>query len=82
MKINADRRLFWFLKEGVSLDLSDPATLDMVIQQVMSRGGAGDVRALLKRIPPGQIRQPFERLKRFLPVEVGMFWEDFLAGHQ
>ncbi len=39
MRVAADPRLFWFLKEGSSLDLSDPAALDLYVQQVLTHGG-------------------------------------------
>lgn len=36
-----NNHLFWFLKDGVRFDLSDPSTLDMYVQQVITRGGRG-----------------------------------------
>ena len=77
-----EKRLFWFLREGVRLDLADPATLDSYIQQVMTRGRAEDVVVLLRRIGVDRLRGILPRLGRFLPVEVRMFWEDFIASHQ
>ena len=82
MEIHPESRLFWFLKDGVSLDLSDPSILEMYFQQVAVRGRAEDVRILLKRVHPKQLRNALEPLKRFLPLEVRMFWEDFVASHQ
>lgn len=81
MKIVADQRLFWFLKEDSSLDLSDPATLDMYIQQVLTYGGSEDVRKLLKTVDRDLLVQALARLNRFLPPEVKAFWEDFVASH-
>ena len=77
-----DRRLFWFLKEGASLDLSDRSGLEMYLQQVMTHGRAEDVRAMLKTIHLKQLRGALGRMKRFLPAEVRMFWEDFVGSHQ
>lgn len=81
MKIVADQRLFWFLKEGSSLDLSNPATLDMYIQQVLTHGRAEEVRSLLKTVERRHFIQALTRLNRFLPPEVKAFWEDFVASH-
>lgn len=81
MKIFPEKRLFWFLKEGVSLDLSDPSSLELYFQQVITRGRTEDVRTLLKAIPPEQLKSTLEKLKRFLPTEIRMFWEDFVAVH-
>lgn len=82
MKIDPENRLFWFLKEGISLDLSNPSVLEMYFQQVVTRGRAEDVKGLLRTVPRKQMRQILPRLKRFLPDEVRMFWEDFVASHQ
>ncbi len=76
-----DSRLFWFLREGVRLDLSDPSILDMYVQQVMTRGNMGDVRKMLARVNLQKMRDSLGRLRRFLPREIRMFWEDFVAGH-
>lgn len=81
MKIFLENRLFWFLKEGISLDLSDPSALELYLQQVMTRGRAEDVRILLKTVTREQLKNTLEKLKRFLPTEVRMFWEDFVEAH-
>lgn len=81
MKIEADQRLFWFLKEGVSLDLSNPSALDMYVQQVATHGRSTDVKKLLKTVEPDLLAQALARLKRFLPPEVKVFWEAFVASH-
>ena len=75
-------RLFWFLKKDATLDLSNPSSLDLYVQQVISHGTAGDVRMLLRRVDVGRLKKSLEHLKRFLPTEVRMFWEDFVASHQ
>lgn len=81
MKIPIDKKLFWFLKEGVQLDLSQPSELDMYVQQTITYGHSEDIRRLLKKIDLKQFQTSISRLKRFLPLEVKKFWEDFLAGH-
>ncbi len=75
-------RLFWFLREGVSLDLTDPSLLALYIQQVITGGRMEDVKGLLRTVPFQQLKESLEGLKRFLPGEVRMFWEDFIVGHQ
>ncbi|MBI3314665.1 MAG: hypothetical protein HYZ86_01810 [Candidatus Omnitrophica bacterium] len=73
--------LFWFLKPDAVLDISSPGTRQMYVQQVLSCGRAEDIKELFKDIGPDQLRRSFEEMKRFLPKEVRMFWEDFFAGH-
>lgn len=80
-KIAPDRRLFWFLREGLQLDLSEPSTLDGYVQQVTTRGGSEDVRQLLKTVPWRKLEGSLQRVKPFLPDEVRRFWEDFVADH-
>lgn len=65
MRIIPEKRLFWFLKEGVKLDLHDPPQLDMYIQQVVTHGRTEDVQRMLKRTWFG----PAERI----PDEDGPF---------
>ena len=81
MKIIPDKRLFWFLKEGSTLDLAESSVLDMYVQQVISRGRTEDVKTLLKNVGSEQFKQVFVKIKRFLPDEVSMFWEDFIGNH-
>ncbi|MBI3615528.1 MAG: hypothetical protein HY211_03310 [Candidatus Omnitrophica bacterium] len=76
------KRLFWFLREGARIDLDDPPQADLLVQQVLTRGRLGDVRDLLKTLPWNRLRESIRRVNPFLPTEVRMFWEDFLAGHQ
>jgi hypothetical protein len=82
MQITPDAKLFWFLKDGVKLELSDPAQLDMYIQQVITAGRSEDVRTLFKNIGLARFRLAFTRLKHFLPSEVRKFWEDSLGDNR
>lgn len=75
MKTAADRRLFWYIKDGVELDLENPSHVDMYVQQVLSRGKTEDVKKMLRILTPEIFRESFKRIKRFLPKEVRMFWE-------
>ena len=50
MKVSADKRLFWFLKDNTELDLDSPAILDMYVQQVLMYGKAQDIKSLFKKI--------------------------------
>lgn len=79
-KVAVENRLFWFFKEGVQLDLADPAMLDLYVQQVVTHGRTEDVRGLLKEVEPDRFSSSLQRLGRFLPREVRMFWEDFLGS--
>lgn len=81
MKIRPDKRLFWFLKDDVYLDLSNPSDMDMYIQQIITRGKAEDIKALFKNIDVIQFKNVFERLSRFLPWEVKKFWEDAIGDN-
>lgn len=80
MKIVPEKRLFWFLRDGVTLDLTEPSAADLYVQQVLTRGTEGDVKTLLSRLDTEQLAAVLRRLQRFLPQEVRRFWEDFL-GH-
>jgi len=79
MKTLIDKRLFWFLKEGTELDLSNKAHLDMYIQQALSKGKMSDIKKLLKTVPPSDFIESFKRVKNFLPKEVRRFWEEWLG---
>lgn len=81
MKINADERLFWFLKKGAELDLNKAPDLELFMQQVLTRGRADDVRYLLKVVEPFRFEATFRRIEHFLPSGVRTFWNDFLANH-
>lgn len=82
VKIVADKRLFWFLKEGMRLNLSEPSVLDMYFQQVISRGRTEDIRVLLRTLKLKEIQDALIRIKRFIPVEVRKFWEDLIADNK
>jgi hypothetical protein len=80
MKITPEKRLFWYLKDGVELDLEDPSQLDMYVQQVLSHGKTEDIGKLMKMIKPEVFKMSFERIKKYLPKEVRSFWEDGLGN--
>jgi hypothetical protein len=73
--------LFWFLPEGTELDLSAPSTRDRVLQHVLTRGADSDVIKLLRMLPPDQFIDSFNRMKRFVPLDVRKFWERYIADH-
>lgn len=79
MKTTAEKRLFWFLREGTELDLSQKSQLDMYIQQTLTRGKSSDVKRLLRVIKPSDFIESFNRIKNFLPEEVKKFWEKGLG---
>lgn len=79
MKTIAEKRLFWFLKEGTEIDLSNKAHLDMYVQQSLSSGKTSDVKKLLAIVSPSDLIASFKRIKNFLPDEVKRFWEEWLA---
>mgnify|MGYP001604198190 CR=1 FL=1 len=81
MNILANKKLFWFFKDNVSLDLSDAADLEMYMQQVLSRGRLKDVQTLLKKVDFKRFKQAFSRIKQFFPWEVRTFWEDFIESY-
>lgn len=80
MKIVPEKRLFWFLKDGAEIDLADPAELDMYVQQVISRGRSADVSELLRVLGADKLRSSLERIKRFVPAEITMFWAEILEN--
>jgi len=79
MKTVIEKRLFWFLKEGAELDVSNKTHLDMFVQQTLSRGKTSDIKKLFKIIPPSDFIGSFSRVKNFLPKEVRRFWEACLG---
>lgn len=81
MNISPDKKLFWFLKDHVSLDLSNAADLELYMQQVLSSGRREDVKALLKTVDFQRFKQVFLKIRRFFPREVRAFWEDFIESH-
>ena len=82
MKITPNKNLFWFIKNDAVLDLSNAASLEMYVQQVVSRGRTEDVKALLSNVDLLELKQIFLRIKRFLSLEVAAFWEHFLADNK
>jgi len=81
MTVDADKRLFWFLKDNSRLDLNKPAMLDLYVQQIITAGTFQDVQAFLKNVSFEQLRGSLARINRFLPPEVKMFWEHYLGNH-
>lgn len=79
MKIGVDKRLFWFLKDNIELDLGSPSALDMYVQQVFMRGITQDIRFLFEKIELSRVKESFRRIKPFLPKEVRLFWEDYFG---
>lgn len=79
MKILADKRLFWYFKDGVEIDTEDERYLDMYVKQVLSYGKESDVKKLLKEINSKTLKNSFQRIKKFLPQQVRNFWEDVLG---
>ena len=82
MRIASDPRLFWFLKEGAVIDLTQPSQRDLYVRQVMTHGRFNDVKTLLARLPLEKLADSFKRLKQFLPKEIRLFWEEFLGNPQ
>lgn len=81
MTVVPDKRLFWFLKDGVQFDISDPVQLDMYVQQVITHGRSNDIKMLFKNVGLADFKSAFFRLKHFLPLEVRRFWEVFLGNN-
>ena len=81
MNVVPNKKLFWFLKDDVSLDLSKAADLELYVQQVLSRGRLEDVKALLTVVDIERFKQVFIKIKRFFPWEVQTFWEDFIESY-
>ncbi len=65
MKTIVEKRLFWFLKDGTELDLSNKSHLDMYVQQILTRGNASDIRGLLRMINLSEFLESFNRIKDF-----------------
>ncbi|MSR78141.1 MAG: hypothetical protein EXS63_07980 [Candidatus Omnitrophica bacterium] len=81
MKLEPDKRIFWFLKEGVTLDSEKPEDADLYVQQILTHGSASDVKRLSVTLSPDAFRASFQRIHPFLPREVRHFWEHYLDGH-
>jgi len=80
MKIVAEKRLFWNLREGAEIDLSKRSQLDMYVQQVLSRGRQADVQSLLAKVDRRDFKASFERIKAYLPRPVKRFWEEWFGN--
>ncbi|MGQ9647645.1 MAG: hypothetical protein ACUVWO_14055 [Thermodesulfobacteriota bacterium] len=80
MRTNAEKRLFWFLKEGAELDLSNRTHLDLYIKQTLSKGKTSDIKRLLRIVKLSDFVESFGRIKNFLPKEVKAFWEEWLGN--
>ena len=82
MENSFSQNLFWFAPSDVRLDLSNPAVLRTVVQQVLTHGRTKDVKILLRTLPRDRFRDVFEKMKRFLPKSVRVFWEAYFVCHQ
>jgi len=51
----------------------------MYVQQILTRGKTTDVRKLLKMVKPAEFIHSFSRIKKHLPLEVRLFWEEWLG---
>ncbi len=80
MKITANKNLFWFLKEGVELDLSNQKDLDLYIEQTLTKGKTSDVRTMLKTVGFLNFAKSMAHIKHFLPKEVQSFWEETIGN--
>ena len=80
MKTIIEKRLFWFLKEGAQLDLSNKAHLDLYIKQTLSKGKTSDIKRLFKIVNPPDFVESFGRIKNFLSKEVKAFREEWLGN--
>lgn len=80
MKIKADRRLFWFMKEDIVFDISDTKSIDMYVQQVLTHGATKDIKKLIKLIGLDTLKKSLTRVKNFLPAEVRSFWESSIGN--
>ena len=80
MKTLTSKRLFWFIKDGVELDLDNPSQRDMYVQQTLSNGKTEDIKSMLHILTVEAFHESFNRIKRFLPREIRRFWEEGLGG--
>lgn len=79
MKIIPDKRLCWFLKDNIELDLDSASVLDMYVQQVVLYGISKDVKALIDLIGLDRLKASLKRIGPFLSWEVRRFWEDYFG---
>lgn len=82
MKLLLNKRLFWFLKDGVEIDLEKPSALDPYVQQIITYGRADDIKKLLKQVNISQLRLSIKRLNPFLPLEIRKFWGNFFGNNK
>lgn len=50
MKLTHYKRIFWFLRPDIELDLSNPSIGEIYIQQVITADRAEDIKKLFKII--------------------------------
>jgi hypothetical protein len=84
MKIAAKKRLCWYFKDGQEFDLDNPGHVDMYVQEVLSQGRVEDIKEMLRVLSPESFLASFGRVKKYLPKEIRIFWEDGLgsaSGH-
>jgi len=81
MKISPDKKLFWFLKEDITLDLSNRSDIDLYIQQILTKGRSKDIKKIFNYINFTVFKKSFVRLKHFLPWEIRKFWEDAIEDN-
>jgi len=73
MEILSNSRLFWFVKDGTKFNFNNQSHKDMYIQQVLTNGNMEDIKNLLKLIKIDELRNSFNRIKKFLPKEISLF---------
>lgn len=81
LSVVPERRLFWFLRDGVTLNLTEPSMADLYVQQVLTHGRADDVQRLFTVLDEPRFAASFSRVERFLPRDVQQFWSDCLGHH-
>ncbi len=72
-------KLFWFAPSNTHWDLSNPAMLRTVSQQVLTHGRLEDVQTLLRQLSRQQFQGIFKKIKRYLPKNVQTFWEAYFG---
>lgn len=77
MKIIANKALFWFLQDGTELNMEKPEHIDLYIQQTLSYGSLKDIKELFHIISLNTFWESFERIKKFLPLPIRKFWEEY-----
>lgn len=77
MKVIANKSLFWFLRDGAELNMEKPDHIDLYVQQALSYGHVKDIKELFRIISPNTFWESFSRIKRFLPLQIRKFWEEY-----